>query len=105
MKDWVADIAAAMTIDELPEAYQAVAEIIGKDNTLKLAHHLGGAGFYFRKIDAMLLHKRDEQIRAEFTGANHKELAREYDLTEMQIRNILKRKTLVQTGLFDDVQK
>lgn len=102
MKDWVAEIAATIAIEELPESYQAVAEIIGKDNTLKLAHHLGGAGFYFRKLDAMLLYKRDERIRAEFTGANQKELARDYNLTERQIRNILRSKPFVQPGLFDD---
>ena len=100
-KDWVAKIAAGISIENLPESYQGVAEIVGVADTLKLASHLGGAGFYFRKLDSMLLHKRDEQIRVEFTGANHKELAREYDLTEMQIRNILKQKHFVQADLFD----
>lgn len=99
--DWVDGIAAEISVDDLPESYQAVAEIVGLASTLKLAHHLGGAGFYFRKIDAMLLHKRDEKIRAGFKGDNQKELAREYDLTEMQIRNILKRKAVEQTSLFD----
>lgn len=92
MKDWLAEIAEGIAIDDLPEDYQAVAEIIGKDLTLKLAHHLGGAGFYFRKLDNVFLSKRDEQIRAAFTGANHKELARDYNLTERQIRNILQHK-------------
>jgi len=101
-KDWVAKIAAALSIDDLPESYQEVAEIVGVANTLKLASHLGGAGFYFRKLDSMLLYKRDEQIRAEFTGANHKELAREYDLTERQVRNILMQKPMVQEKLFAD---
>jgi Mor family transcriptional regulator len=103
-KDWVAEIAADISVDDLPESYQAVAEIVGIDATLKLAHHLGGAGFYFRKIDAMLRYKRDEKIRAAFTGANQKELAREYDLTERQIRNILQAKPFVQPGLFDDLK-
>jgi len=102
MKDWLAEIAEGIAIDDLPEAYQAVAEIIGKDLTLKLAHHLGGDGFYFRKLDNMFLFKRDEQIRAAFTGANHKELAHDYNLTERQIRNILQQKHPVQTGLFDE---
>ena len=104
-KDWVAEIAAEIAIDDLPESYQAVAEIIGKELTLKLGRHLGGAGFYFRKIDAMLLYKRDEKIRAAFKGDNQKELAREYDLTERQIRNILQSKHPVQTGLFDNNEK
>ena len=101
-KDWVAKIAAEISIENLPESYQGVAEIVGVANTLKLASHLGGAGFYFRKLDSMLLYKRDEQIRAEFTGSNHKELCQHYDLSEMQIRNILKQKPMVQGALFSD---
>jgi Mor family transcriptional regulator len=104
-KDWVAKIAAEISIEELPESYQAVAEIIGKDSTLKLAHHLGGAAFYYRKIDAMLLYKRDELIRQEFNGINTRELARDYDLSERQVRNILQSKPLIQPGLFDHDEK
>jgi Mor family transcriptional regulator len=104
-KDWVAKIAAEMPIDDLPESYQAVAEIIGKDLTFKLARHLGGAGFYFRKLDSLLLSRRDEKIRANFTGVNQRELAREYDLTERQIRNILRSKPPEQTKLFEEDTK
>lgn len=102
-KDWVAEIAAKIPLNSLPDAYHALAEIIGVENTLKLADHLGGTAFYFRKIDSLLSYVRDEKIREEFNGANHKELARKYDLSEIWIRQIVEHKTHnEQTDLFKE---
>jgi len=99
--DWIAEIAAEMTVDCLPESYQAVAEIIGIENALKLADHLGGLYFYYPQLDSLLRAKRDERIQKEFTGTNHRDLARKYNLTESWIRTIVQRKpALEQTGLF-----
>lgn len=100
-RDWISDIAARMTIDMLPESYQAVAEIIGVANTLKLANHLGGSGFYFRQIGGLYRRKRDEMIRAEFTGLNHRELARKYNLTESWIREIVEHKPAETADMFE----
>ena len=87
----------------LPESYQVIAGIIGMENTLKLSKYVGGMSLYFRKIDGLLLQKRDEKIRAEFTGSNQRELARKYGLTETWIREILKKKPVYeQACLFDD---
>lgn len=88
----MADIAATMTIDELPESYQPVAEIVGVEDALRLAQHLGGLSFYYPRLDSLLRDKRDAQIRAEFTGCNHRDLARKYNLTESWIRQIVQRR-------------
>lgn len=92
MSDGLKDIAATMTIDELPESYQAVAEIVGVENALRLAQHLGGLSYYYPRLDSLLRAKRDAKIRVEFTGANHRELARKYNLTESWIRIIVQKK-------------
>ena len=99
--DWLAEIAAKLKIETLPESYRMVAEIVGVENTVKLSNLLGGTAFYFRKISGLILVLRDEQIRAEFNGVNHKDLARKYNLTEMHIRRILKQKPLEQLNLFN----
>jgi Mor family transcriptional regulator len=101
--EWLKEIAAEMTVDCLPECYQAIAEIIGVEATLNLSEYLGGTRFYFRKIDGLLMDKRDERIRKEFTGFNHLELARRYGLTETRIRDILRGKSQ-QCKLFDSEQ-
>ncbi|OPY15629.1 MAG: Mor transcription activator family protein [Syntrophus sp. PtaB.Bin001] len=101
--DWIAEIAQDISIESLPESYQVIAGIIGIENTLKLSRHIGGMDFYFRKIDSLLLQKRDEKIRTEFNGFNHRELARKYGLTETWIREILRKKPVYeQAGLFDE---
>jgi len=91
-KDWISEIADEMQIDDLPEDYQEIARLLGMELALKLARHLNGGNLYCRKIERLLCKKRDEKIRAEFTGFNHRELARCYGLTETWIREIVKRK-------------
>lgn len=100
MQEWLKDLAAEMTIESLPESYQDLAQIIGIEATLQLSEYLGGTRFYFRKIDGLLMDKRDERIRKDFTGFNHGELARRYGLTETRIRDILARKKPIQCDLF-----
>jgi Mor family transcriptional regulator len=92
MSDNLKEIAATMTIDELPESYQPVAEIVGVEGALRLSAHLGGLSFYYPRLDSLLRDKRDAQIRAEFTGCNHRDLARKYKLTESWIREIVSRR-------------
>lgn len=90
--DWLSEIAAEMTVDRLPESYQEVARIVGVHNAIRLSKHLGGLYFYYQKLDSLLLPLRDEKIRKEFNGCNHRELARKYNLTESWIREIVQRK-------------
>jgi Mor family transcriptional regulator len=88
-EDWLTEIAVDIPPESLPEAYQEVALVIGMERTLKLAHYLGGMSFYFPKLDAVIQRKRDERIRLEFTGSNHRELARKYGLSDRWIREIV----------------
>ena len=90
--DWITEIASGISIKNLPTEYQVVAEIIGMENALRLAQHIGGGRIYYPKIESLLRDKRDERIRAEFTGCNHRELARKYALTETWVREIVQRK-------------
>lgn len=99
--DWLTEIAAEMSVECLPESYQAVAEIVGIENALKLSQHLGGLYFYYPQLDSLLRKKRDERIQNEFNGCNHRELARKYGLTESWIRTIVQRKPVYeQTDIF-----
>jgi len=90
-----------LTIDDLPEAYREVADLIGIQATVALSKNLGGTYFYFPKLDKFLSHVRDAKIRKEFNGSNHKDLARKYNLFETWIRKILDdRLDLNRPGLF-----
>lgn len=52
---------------------------------------LGGGRHYVPTGMQVRLAARNNQIRAEFHGCNHQELAMRYQLTTQQIRNILKK--------------
>lgn len=98
MERWVEQILADLTIEDLPEGYQAVARIVGIQNAIRLSDELGGLNYYFPKAEKMLRAKRNELIRKEFTGANHKELAQKYRLSEVQIREIVAKSKHRQPG-------
>lgn len=53
-------------------------------------HWSGGAVRYIPKGVSYDLSRRDKKIYQDFTGANHRELARQHGLTEMRIYQIIK---------------
>lgn len=100
MERWVEEVLRNLTMDELPEGYQAVARIVGIENAVRLSDELGGLNYYFPQAEKMLRTKRNELINKEFNGANHKELAYKYRLSEVQIREIVARPKHHQDNLF-----
>ncbi len=73
----------------LPEIYQDIVRMVGLDAALALGREFGGMSLYLPKIESALRSWRDQNIRAEFTGANILQLARKYRLTGARVRQIL----------------
>ena len=92
MEKWVMSIMDQISVEDLPESYRDVAMVIGVENAVRLSDTLGGLAYYFQQLDKVLIRKRDDLIRSEFTGANHKPLARKYGLSEAWIREIVQRR-------------
>ena len=88
--DWISDIAANIPIESLSEDLQCIAEMFGISGALRLAQCFGGMRIYIPKFDGLVRNPRDARIRAEFNGRNHRALARQYNMTETAIRNILR---------------
>ena len=74
---------------DLPEDLQALVEIIGFENTLALVRFYSGERVYFPKAESVMRLARNRRIREDFTGLNHRELCKRYNLTEPHIRAIL----------------
>jgi Mor family transcriptional regulator len=68
--------------------HQVAAEI-----ALGVAEHvrrnIGGVSLYIPRGHAYEATQREQQIYRDFKGDNYQELARQYDLTEMRIRQIV----------------
>lgn len=78
-----------ITIEDFPENFKEVAEIIGVENSLELSKRFAGTSLYIPKMDNLYRKECDYKIRQAFTGANIPELCQRFGLTQVQIRNIL----------------
>ena len=88
--DLISEIATEIPVESLSEDLQGVAEIFGIEGALRLTQRFGGMTIYIPKIDKLRRYRRDIRIRNEFTGINHRELARKYHMTETAIRKIVR---------------
>jgi Mor family transcriptional regulator len=67
------------------------ARAIGESISYKFATKEGGVSFYLpRGLGAQLV-RRNVEIKKKFNGLNYADLASEYGLTEMRVRQILAR--------------
>lgn len=78
-----------VNIEQLPEVYQEMAEIIGVESTIRLARVFAGSSVYFPKLERALLDMRNQVIRREFDGANIRELSRRWGLSSRHVRHIV----------------
>lgn len=97
MNDWKMELAKEIQIESLPDEFQALVEIIGREATMLVMAHFAGMSVYF-PYERLLMPIRNKHIQDEFTGFNHKELARKYEVSTTYIRNIL-------TGMREDFKK
>lgn len=100
--DWLKEVAADMTLDDFREGYRLVAEICGVEAALALARATVCGRIYVPKFETLIRRRRDDHIRREFDGANHRWLSRKYNISESQVRNILAQKPADQGDLFGD---
>ena len=80
----------ALSMGELPEDLKIIARVIGVENAIELAKHLGGESIYIPKINCVLRRAMYRTVKEEFDGANYRELARKYGYTVRWIREIVK---------------
>lgn len=85
-EDWKKEIA----VEDLPEEFGGLAEIIGLENVIKVMAYFEGREKYFPKTEGAFRHVRDRVIRKRWRKHNINELAREFNLTNTQIREIVK---------------
>lgn len=78
-----------VVMDNLDEEQRSLAELIGLENFKNLVKAFNGTSIYIPKTESVEKAVRDKMIREEFNGANYKELAFKYGLTETWIRTIV----------------
>jgi Mor family transcriptional regulator len=82
----------AITLDSFSGNYRKIAEVIGVEAALALAKYFGGLNISVPRLPWIERRERDKAIKEAYDhGVSVKALARSYQLTSRQIRNILKR--------------
>lgn len=76
-------------IEDIPGEYQDIVDDLGLENFLKLCRLCGGQDLYVPKIESLMREGRNREIRSRFDGANYRILARQFRLSERQIRTII----------------
>lgn len=77
-----------LTLEDIPNSHKDIAQYIGIDSFKKLVELLGGSSLYIPKESSLTRPIRNRIIREKFNG-DYKALAREYNITQTQVRNIV----------------
>jgi Mor family transcriptional regulator len=78
-------------IDDLPSEQRDLAELVGIETYRRLVERYGGLRqIYIPKLTELGRRARNEEIVDKFNGCNFSELAREYDLSEVMVRQIVR---------------
>ncbi|ARD64991.1 Mor transcription activator family protein [Eubacterium limosum] len=92
------DLMDKLVLEDLTEEQRQMAELIGLENYKKLVHVFGGSSVYIFKESTLIKTLRDKEIKDKFNGRNITELAKMYDLSTKQVRNILNGVDAVDSG-------
>jgi Mor family transcriptional regulator len=83
--EWIKEI----LIEDLPESYRMISQVVGVENAIKLSECLGGLPLYFPKLETLIARKKEWYILKYFNGSNHRELARATGYSERWVYKIL----------------
>ena len=85
-------------IEDLPESYRDIAELIGFDNAMKLVELAGGTNLYIPKYDSCVLEAKSRRIYEEWRESKlenpYPALAKKYNYSDTHIRRIVREKHL-----------
>lgn len=79
-----------MTIDDLAEKHQLLAQVVGIDGLRSLIRNFGGGQIYIPKTADLLKEMKVKAILKEFDGSNRKQLAIKYDVSESFVYSVVR---------------
>lgn len=78
-----------LTLEDLDEDQRQLAECIGLEAYKNLLRNYAGSSIYVRMPDKLTANIRNEEIRQKFNGYNFRDLAKEFNLSDVSIRRIV----------------
>lgn len=86
------DVLSYVKKEDLPEGCKELVDIFGMDMVMELVDYCGGSCIYLPSKSGVLKNARNRAIKEKFNGGNYKELAREFGISDIQVRKIVKSK-------------
>ncbi len=83
------DIEKIISLEQLSGDQRELAEIVGLEAYRKLVTSYGGSHVYICKSETVLRELRNSEICNKFNGYNYHELAKEYNLSDKTVREIV----------------
>ncbi len=83
-------ILKSLTLDQLPEQYQAAAELLGLEAYISLCREYGGTALYIPTVGNLVANNVKQRILKERRVLSLKELSSKYGVSESTIRRIQK---------------
>ena len=78
-----------LTVEDFPEGFRDVVEVIGVEAAYKLCENFGGNPFYAPKADSITKRLRDNNIKQDYrNGVSIQQLCLDYNLSFNQVRAI-----------------
>lgn len=65
-------------------------DIFGIDMVMEIVDYCGGSCIYLPSKSGVFKNARNRVIKEKFNGGNYKELAREFGISDIQVRKIVK---------------
>ena len=77
-------------LDDIPQELVGVANFMGIDKFIEFCNEYGGIAIYFPSKKTLFRNSRNREIIDRYNGKNIKDLAREFEISEVQVRNIIR---------------
>ena len=76
--------------EDVSERLEVLLEIVGKEKFLEIARMYGGSNIYIPTYTSAIKNARNREIIKRYNGKNIKDLARAFEISEVQVRNIIR---------------
>ena len=85
------DILKEIQLEDLSEGVKDLDYVLGMDIFLEVINHCGGGYIYLPSKSSIIRNTRNRLIRKDFIkGLSHIQIANKYNISDTQVRNILK---------------
>lgn len=84
-------MSSIIKIEELSEELRPVANFMGLSKFLELCDAFGGSNIYLPTKKSILRNYRNGEIIRRYNGRNSKELAKEFCISEMYVKSIIRK--------------